>query len=156
MESENKNNVEKGSIHKVLAHSYFVYFLFFLVGVSLDIFFRFNVFNNIGVTIFGFVLLISATFLILWAQRTSRNLKKDIITKETFCHGPYCFTRSPTHWGLFLLMLGFGLVTGAFFVILLSFVSFIFAKFTFLDKEEKLLAAKYGNPYLEYKKTVKL
>ena len=144
------------SVHKVLAHSYAVHFLFFLAGVCLDLIFNLKVFKSSVVVSLGFVLLAFGTFIVIWAQKTSRSLKKENITRETFFHGPYCYTRSPTHWGLFLLMLGFGMVINAFFVMVLSLVAFVFTKMTFLHKEEEILALKYGVPYLEYKKSVKL
>jgi protein-S-isoprenylcysteine O-methyltransferase Ste14 len=150
-----KIHPQKYNVHKILAHSYSVYFLFFLIGVCLDLVFDFKVFNSSIVMPFGFIFLIFGTFLILWAQKTSRNLKKDIINKETFCHGPYYFTRTPTNFGLFFLMLGFGLIINAFFVVLFAFVSFVIAKLTFLKKEEEILALKYGAPYLEYKESVR-
>jgi protein-S-isoprenylcysteine O-methyltransferase Ste14 len=147
---------QKPSVHKILAHSYAATFMFFLVGVCLDLFLSIKIFNSEGVTSVGFVLLAFGTFLIIWAQKTSRNLKKEIITKETFSQGPYSITRSPTHWGLFLATIGFGIVVNAFFVVLLSLVSFIFTKLTFLKEEEKLLATKYGEPYMEYKNSAKI
>jgi protein-S-isoprenylcysteine O-methyltransferase Ste14 len=52
-------------------------------------------------------------------------------------------------------VLGFGLVINAFFVIVSAFISFVIAKFLFIEKQEKVLAEKYGAPYLEYKKSVK-
>ncbi|MEK7190138.1 MAG: methyltransferase [Patescibacteria group bacterium] len=155
MENQNQTPLQKPSVHKVLAHSYFMYFILFLVGLYLDLVFNLKVFNDSLVILIGLLFLIFGTFLILWAQKTSRSLKKENISRETFCHGPYCYTRSPTHLGLFSLMLGFGMMTNAFFVILFSFFSFIIAKFVFLAKEEKILAQKYGAPYLEYKKLVK-
>lgn len=153
MEAENK---PKHNVHKVLAHSYSMYFVFFLVGVTLDLIFRSQVFTGSAIISVGIVLLIFGSLLILWAQQTSRNLKKENITKETFCRGPYCYTRSPTHWGLFFLILGFGIITNAVFVILSVLVAFLITRFVFLDKQEKILAEKYGTHYLEYKKIVKL
>ncbi|MBI2631135.1 hypothetical protein HYW73_02890 [Candidatus Nomurabacteria bacterium] len=147
---------QKPSVHKILAHSYATHFLFFLAGVSLDLIFNLKLFKGSLVAIWGFVFLAMGTFLIIWAQKTSRNLKKEIITRETFIHGPYKYTRSPTHWGLFLISLGFGMVINAFFVMIFSLIAFIFTKATFLNKEEKILALKYGAPYVEYKKSVKL
>lgn len=47
------------------------------------------------------------------------------------------------------------MIVNAFFIIVFSFISFLITKFTFLSKEEKILAEKYGAPYLEYKKSVK-
>jgi protein-S-isoprenylcysteine O-methyltransferase Ste14 len=143
------------NIHHVLAHSYSTYFILFLVGLSLDLFFKSKVFTGEVVVFFGMILLGLGTLLVVWAQSTSRNIDKGNITKEVFAHGPYCFTRSPTHWGLFLLMLGFGLIANAFFVIILTIISFVLTRLIFLRKEEKLLVAKYGSPYLEYKRSVK-
>lgn len=155
METET-NNPHKNKVHGILAHSYSTYFILFLIGVYLDLVFRFKIFSNSFMVPTGIILLVFASFLILWAQKTSRDLKKENISKETFCRGPYCYTRSPTHWGLFLLMLGFGIITNAVFVILFTLISFIITKFVFLGKEEAILAEKYGTPYLEYKKQVRL
>jgi len=152
MEGE-KIQPHKNKVHKVLFHSYFTYFLFFLVGVCLDLVFNLQVFS-VSVTTMGFILLILGTIFVLWAQKTSRGLQKGTIDKTFFSHGPYAFTRTPTNFGLFFLMLGYGMITNAFFVILFSFFAFLIAKFIFLKKEEKILAEKYGAPYLEYKKSV--
>jgi|SRR3989344_2323289 len=146
----------KENVHKTLAHSYAMYFILFLLGVTLDIIFQFKVFANSIMVPLGGSLIVLSSILIFWAQGTSRNLKKENITKETFCKGPYCYTRSPTHWGLFFLMIGFGIITNAIFVILTTLISFLVSRFIFLEKEERILAEKYGTPYLEYKKAVKL
>ena len=155
MENQDKIPLQKQSVHKILAHSYSVYFIFFLISVCLDFVFNFKFFNNFIAIPSGFIFLLFGTFLVFWAQKTSRHLDVENVTKETFCHGPYRYTRSPTHWGLFLLMLGFGMIANAFFIVLFSIISFLITKLVFLKKEEKVLAAKYGTPYLEYKKSVK-
>ncbi|MBP9711619.1 MAG: hypothetical protein KBD55_01120 [Candidatus Pacebacteria bacterium] len=144
------------NVHRVLASSYTVYLVLFLAGVILDIIYQIKIFINPNIGIIGTVFLAFATLLIVWAQNTSRNLDTKNISKETFCKGPYCFTRSPTHWGLFILMLGFGIIANAFFVVLFTMISFIVTKIVFLKKEEQMLANKYGNPYREYKKAVRL
>lgn len=155
MESQDKIHPQNPSVHKVLAHSYSVFFIFFLLGVFLDLVFNLKIFYISFMLPIGVFFLIFGTLLILWAQKTSKNLKKENISKETFCQGPYCYTRTPTNFGLFFLMLGFGMIINAFFIILFSFLSFIIAKVFFLDKQEKILEEKYGEPYREYKKTVK-
>ena len=103
----------------------------------------------------GISILILGSFLIFWAQQTTSNLKQVNMDKEAFFHGPYRYTRSPTHLGIFLLILGFGIMVNAPFVILSAFISFIISKYTFLNIQETILAEKYGVPYLEYKKIVK-
>lgn len=155
METEQKI-LPKYNVHKVLAHSYTVYFIFFLIGVTLDLIFKFKIYRSSIMTPTGTFLLFAGSILILWAQETSRNLTKKNLTKETFCRGPYCYTRSPTHWGLFFLMLGFGIISNAVFLVLSTLLSFLITRFVFLEKEEKILAEKYGTPYLEYKKIVNL
>ena len=107
-------------------------------------------------SLIGAIFLIFGTCLIFWAQKSSLDLNKENMSKETFYHGPYRYTRSPTHFGLFLLILGFGIMTNALFIIIFSIISFILTKFILIKKEEKILAEKYGAPYLEYKKSVKL
>lgn len=152
---EMENNVPKGSIHRALAHSYSIYLTFFLAGLFLDLIFEYKISGSPLMMPVGIFFLIIGSLLVIWAQKTSRTLKKENMTKENFYRGPYKYTRGPTHWGLFFLMIGFGMIINTFFVVLFSFVAFIFAKYTFLSKQEKLLEAKYGVPYREYKKIVK-
>ncbi len=154
MEEENKS-IHKNKVHGVLAHSYLFYFVSFLVGLFLDFIFPFKIFKNPAVFSVGCVFLVLGTLLILWAQRASLNLKKENINKVTFSHGPYRYTRSPTHLGLFILILGFGIIINALFIVIFSIISFIFTKIFFIKEEERILAEKYGAPYLEYKKSVK-
>lgn len=155
MENNNKTNLHKNKVHRILAHSYSMYFIFFLIGVVLDLIFNLKIFNDSFMRPLGFVSLLFATILIFWAQNTSRNLSKENLSKESFHQGPYRFSRSPTHWGLFFLMIGFGMVTNALFVILTTLFSFLIAKYLFLNKQERILEEKYGEAYIEYKKNVK-
>jgi protein-S-isoprenylcysteine O-methyltransferase Ste14 len=145
----------KNKVHIVLSRSYSVYFFFLLIGICLDLILNFRIFNNPLATFIGVLLLIFGTFLIVWAQGTSRNLKKENLNIETFCHGPYRYSRTPTNFGLFFLVFGFGFIVHSPFIISFSLFAFCIAKFIFLQKEESLLAEKYGAPYLEYKKIVK-
>ncbi len=159
-ESGKKENIQKpGVIHRTLAYSYFAYFIVLVFGVLLDCFFPVRVFHTDIMVAIGFILLILSTLLIIWAQKTSRELlhkEKDDVTQEHFCRGPYCYTRTPTHWGLLFLALGFGFIANAFFVIVLTIISFLLSKLTFIKKQERLLEEKFGTPYIEYKKSVKL
>jgi protein-S-isoprenylcysteine O-methyltransferase Ste14 len=151
-------NPHKNKVHRILAQGYFFYFFCFIVGVYLNIIFNIPIFKSPLVAPLGFVVLFLATILIVWAQRTTRNFKKDEahkISKQTFRKGPYRYIKNPTHFGLFLAILGFGIVINSFFIVLFALILFIFGKFMFLDKQDKILADKYGAPYLEYRKSVK-
>lgn len=143
-------------VHRILAHSYTLYFALFLIGVFLDAFFEFKIFTGPTMTPIGIMFLVFASLLIVWAQKTSRNLDIANLSKESFLKGPYRYSRSPTHWGLFFLMLGFGIIANAVFVVLSTLISFLISRFVFLKKQEDVLTIKYSIPYLEYKKQVKL
>jgi len=148
---------EIGKVHKILAHSYSTYFVFFLIGVILDLIFKFKIFTSYISIPVGLFFIILASIIIFWAQKAGRDLKEgEEVKKEHFSRGPYLYTRSPTHWGLFFLMLGFGLMANAVFIILSTLISFLITRFFFLEKREKILEDKYGAPYQEYKKSVKL
>ncbi len=165
MEGENKveqvSNQKihpKGRVHRILAHSYTVFFVLFLISVLFDFIFQIKIFNSSIMAPIGVFFLILSTIIILWAQKTGRDFKKlenKDVRAEHFLRGPYYYTRSPTHFGLLFLMLGFGMIANAFFVILFTIVSFLITKFYFLNKQESILTEKYGAHYTEYKKQVK-
>ena len=172
-ETKNKNHHEPRelNVHKVLAHSYTVYFILFLTGVYLDLVFSTRggflsdlwrgsiagkIFTNPIMVSVGVALIIFASILIFWAQKTGRELRKvKEVKTEHFCRGPYCYSRIPTQWGLFFLILGFGIIANAFFVVLFTVISFFIFKFVFLGKHDRILIEKYGTAYLDYKKSVK-
>lgn len=155
MEAGNKN-LHKNAIHGVLAHSYSIYFILLLIGIYLDLVFDFEIFTNSIMVPVGLFFLVLASIIILWAQKTGRDFKKvEEVKTEHFCRGPYCYTRIPTQWGLFFLMLGFGIITNSFFIILSTVISFFISKFVFMGKHDRILIEKYGTAYMEYKKLVK-
>lgn len=133
----------KNKIHRVLAHSYIVYLVLFLVGVSLDFIFKIKIFSDSIMVPVGFFLLIVASILILWAQKTGRDLRKfKEVKREHFHRGPYYYTRVPTQFGILFLMLGFGIIANAFFVILSTLGSFLIVRFIFMEKHDKFLIGK--------------
>lgn len=147
---------KKDEVHKILAHSYSLYLGALLAGLFLDFQFPVTIFSNQTMASLGAVFLLFATLLIGWAQTTNRDLNTQNLNVHTFMAGPYKYSRTPTHWGLFLLVLGFGIIYNALFIVILTTISFIITKFYFIGQEEALLAQKYGAPYLEYKKHVRL
>jgi len=148
------------SVHNILAHSYSFYFIMFLFGIVLEFSHPIKSFNVQSVSSIGVFLLVISSVLIFWAQKTSRNLKKVRVLNEAhsdnFLKGPYRFSRRPTHLGLFLLMLGYGITTNSFWIILFACLSFVFTKYIFVRKEENILEKKYGEHYSKYKKIVNL
>ncbi len=151
IQEDEHNHLRK--VHRMSVHSYSAYLIFILIGIVLDLIFRFRIFTNEGVLFLGPILIVSATCLIFWSQYTVRTMPREDITHESFFRGPYRYTRSPTQWGLFFLMLGFGIMLHATFVILFALIAFIFIRMTFLVHRERAMEEHYGDHYALYKKS---
>ncbi len=152
------NPEKQGKIHVVLTYSYFMYLVAIILGLILDKVFG-TTFNFKSFYVIGFVIMLIGSALVYWAQKTTSCTKKELLSgakmKRDFERGPYKYSRNPTHIGLSLLTLGFGLLAGSLFVVVLMVVVFIIAKNVFLNQEERLLEKKYGQAYCEYKAKVR-
>ncbi len=160
METIGAEKLKQESVHWVLSHIYTAYFLLFLLGILLDVLFRFEIIAMPIMRGVGAAFIALGSIVVVWAEKAGRDFKTlklsgVQITSEHFCRGPYCYTRIPTEWGLFLLVLGFGFFTNALFVILTTIISFLISQLLFKGKHDRILEHKYGSPYLEYKKRTK-
>lgn len=161
MTQDEKQSLAGLLVHQVLAHSYLVNFAIILLGMATSLLYPRPLFFPMMEEI-GLLLLILGSGLIFWAQYSSgataknRNVATDAaICKDQFCVGPYVFTRSPTQYGITLLALGLAFIYGSLTMVAAALVSFVVGKFFFIPREERQLALKYGEPYLEYKKMVR-
>jgi protein-S-isoprenylcysteine O-methyltransferase Ste14 len=144
-------------IHDVLAHSYLTYFFAVIVGLIVDFIIPIKLIPQSVAQAIGLVFLFVAPALILWAQVTSSRFRHERKegTALNFSKGPYFFSRSPTHLGLDILVIGFGLILNSFFIVAFSIVSFFVTRLFFVKKQERLLEQKYGNQYVAYRKSVR-
>lgn len=153
IKKENKNTV-----HYVLFSSSFIFLLAIILGVFFDTFLNKEIFSDGIYQNIGFILLVIGSIIIYWAQKASLNFKIKIqknIKKSYFEFGPYGYTRHPTHFGLFVMTLGFGLLINSLFSIIFTILAHFFTKIFNVKKEEEILISKYGETYSEYKKKVK-
>lgn len=146
---------DKTSVHVVLAQSYLTYFLLCSFGLFLDVFFPVTIHVPKSVA-FATTCFAIGPLLILWAQYTSHRF--EIIKKQTgqpqFNRGPYKYLRNPTQLGLLILVAGYTLVTGAATLFIATGVAYIVSN-VFFKKHEAILESKYGEPYQEYKSSVR-
>jgi protein-S-isoprenylcysteine O-methyltransferase Ste14 len=148
-------------VHTVLGHSYLVYFASLILGMLIDLKWALH-FDLPALIPLGYALLFLGPALIIWAQHTSNVLaaRQLIEQKDTRTHdffkGPYMFTRSPTHLGLFTMIIGLGFIFNSFAIVSTTLLAFVLTKIFFLRKEEELLSEKYGQEYEDYKAKVQL
>jgi protein-S-isoprenylcysteine O-methyltransferase Ste14 len=150
--------IKKGTIHFLLVHSYLMFLGAIILGVLFDTLLKEKIFSSNIYQWVGFFMLVFSSLVIFWAQKTSKNYKKNINKSENKSHfesGPYRYLRSPTHFGLFVMTLGFGLIINSLFTIVFTILGYTISKLVFLKKEERLLESKYGQVYSDYKKKVK-
>ena len=160
METKNKEDklMKKDRVHFILLNSYLMFLFTVILGVIFDIITKVRIFSGSAYQYVGLFLIFIGTIVIYWAQATSKNYKNKIEEshdKSHFEFGPYRYLRSPTHFGLLIVTLGFGLMINSLFSIIFTLVGYMISKTVFLRKEELLLEKKYGEQYTKYKEKVK-
>ncbi len=149
-------------IHIVLGHSYLVYFASILIGLAIDIGWQYHLEQTLLTGIVGWVLIVVGPAIVYWAQHSSVKLAVkricDVhgICPDDFRKGPYAFTRSPTNFGLFLMIIGLGFILSSVSVVVTTIIAFLLTRYVFIRKEEQLLEEKYGDAYRDYKSQVRI
>ena len=82
----------------------------------------------------------------------ARHLKKTATVKRVATSGPYKYIRHPIYAAMYIITTGIGLM---FFVWFWFIVMILFLPLWYLEvrQEEKELVLRFGNEYLDYKKT---
>ena len=163
METEVKiDNKEKeykfGFLNVILSYSYIVFLSAVILGVIFDIFIPHDLFSSSRFEYIGLLFIFLGSLIAYWAQYTSKR-KKNYVLREIivsdFERGPYKYLRHPTHFGVFVMIIGFSLIINSLFSIIFSVIAYTIVRVSFQKKEEKYLENKYGQVYLDYKKEVK-
>ncbi|MES2930429.1 MAG: methyltransferase [Patescibacteria group bacterium] len=150
--------IRSGMVHIVLSYSYVMFLMAVVAGLVLDLVYHITIFSGPFYSYAGFIMIVAGSYLVYWAQSTSRCTKEEMkkgLTGRDFERGPYKYSRNPTHLGLTLMTLGLGLILHSFFSVVCIIVASVISKFIFLKKEERLLEKKYGQTYCEYKRKVR-
>jgi protein-S-isoprenylcysteine O-methyltransferase Ste14 len=69
--------------------------------------------------------------------------------------GVYRYTRNPMYVGMAMLQIGVGLMLGNLWVMLLAAVSLVVVHYSAVLPEEAYLDEKFGEPYRQYRKSVR-
>jgi protein-S-isoprenylcysteine O-methyltransferase Ste14 len=88
-------------------------------------------------------------------RRTGQDPKPWQPTPELIFDGPYRFTRNPMYLGMTLLTIGLGPAFGTLWTLPLAFAALGAVHLLAVRPEERYLAAKFGEPYLQYMERVR-
>lgn len=91
------------------------------------------------------------TFLIIWAQITSRKALGH--NTSYFFKGPYKYMRNPTHLGLVFLVVGYTLISGSLIFSLVTIVGYLISNI-FFGSYEAILNRTYGEEHKHYQSNV--
>lgn len=104
------------------------------------------------IAIVGLPLLLGAFRLF---RRTGQDPKPWLATPEIIRSGVYRFTRNPMYVSLALLQSAIGLGLGNLWILLLTPLACVVVQFTAIRHEEAYLERKFGDAYLDYKRSVR-
>lgn len=76
-------------------------------------------------------------------------------TTRFIIEGPYKFSRNPMYLGMFLILLGIGVLIGSWISIIASVLFVIIINLIWIPFEEKKLGKQFGKEYFNYKKEVR-
>ena len=141
-------------IHRTLAGSYSAYLLASVFGLFADLAFPTHI-TILHATIIAPVSMTLGSLLILWAQYTSKQCRRDgAQTPLYFLCGPYRWMRNPTHLGLLLVVFGYATVTSSTIFFAVTLIGYLISNI-FFRKYEQILKSTYGGVYETYKKNIK-
>ena len=109
--------------------------------------------------VIGGLVLLAVIALWFTAFRTMVSAKTPInpngIPTHLVTTGPFSVSRNPIYLANSLLLIGIGLVGGLAWFLLLTFAASYAVSKLAIEREEKLLAAKFGKRYRDYEKKVR-
>jgi protein-S-isoprenylcysteine O-methyltransferase Ste14 len=107
----------------------------------------------------GWLALVAVVALFFTAIRTMTRAKTPINPNAKPEHlvttGPFSVTRNPIYLANTLLMIGVGLISGITWFLPLAVLAAFLTQKVAIEREEKLLAEKFGKKYRDYAKRVR-
>lgn len=88
-------------------------------------------------------------------MRARTTLNPNAVPDHLVTSGPFGVTRNPMYLANTLLLIGVALVSGDVWFLLFAFIAAFATQKLTIEREEKVLAAKFGKKYRDYAKRVR-
>src|SRR5690606_37344512 len=88
-------------------------------------------------------------------MRARTTIRPDRPPDHLVTSGPFSFTRNPIYLGNTMLMIGIGLISGILWFPILALVAAFATRKLAIEREEKLLAARFGKAFRDYSRRVR-
>jgi protein-S-isoprenylcysteine O-methyltransferase Ste14 len=143
----------------VIAMPPLVFLVGFLIGLLLEWLVPLDRLSGITVKCIGVAVATARGILALWGRATMHRAGTNIDPRApalvVVSNGPFQFTRNPLYLSLVLLTLGIALAFDLLWVIATLIPVVLIIHFGVILREERYLAAKFGQTYLDYKSKVR-
>ncbi|RWX63732.1 isoprenylcysteine carboxylmethyltransferase family protein [Mesorhizobium sp. M4B.F.Ca.ET.089.01.1.1] len=87
--------------------------------------------------------------------RAKTTFNPNAVPDHLVTSGPFSITRNPMYLANTLLLIGVAFITGIAWFLLFAFIAAFATQKLAIEKEEKVLAAKFGKKYRDYAKRVR-
>jgi len=87
--------------------------------------------------------------------RAKTTLNPTGVPDHLLTSGPFAVTRNPIYLANTLLLIGLAFITGNAWLLPLAFIAAFITQKLVVEREEKVLAMKFGKKYRDYSKTVR-
>lgn len=129
------------------------------ISVLVHLFVRVPIMGYGRCLVCGSVLITLAPTLALWALQTMHAAGTNVHPAEPALTivrgGPFRFTRNPMYLALCLVQVALGLFLNDWITLLFAVSLALILHYGVILREEKYLTAKFGEPYLQYKREVR-
>jgi protein-S-isoprenylcysteine O-methyltransferase Ste14 len=143
----------------VMAFPPLIFVMCAVLGIALNSAFPIRVLAPVPSRIAGATLMCMAGCIASWAQRVMKkagtNIRPDKPALTIVSAGPFRLSRNPMYVSLCLLQLGFALLINGLMPLLLVIPLALMLHFGAVLREERYLAAKFGEPYATYRNRVR-
>lgn len=143
----------------VITHPPFLYAGALVVGALLDRLIPLPILAPGGGLVPGVVLIVLAGCLAAWCfglfRRAGTNVPTHKPSTAIVTDGPYRFSRNPIYIALTTLSAGIAIWVNSWWMLGLLVPTFVIMNIGVIDREERYLAAKFGDEYLSYKARVR-
>lgn len=114
---------------------------------------------DVAIRVLGVLLVLFGGFLMFTAfgifQKAGTPISPHEPTRTLTFDGPYRYSRNPIYLGMALILAGLALVGNALWPLLATIPAVWWIQTQVIAREEQYLEAKFGAPYLDFKKRVR-
>ena len=143
----------------VIAIPPLIYLAFLAVGLLLDYLFPVPVLPNSIQYAVGFGIMIAPMLVMPFVLLEFRNAETQFDprkpTTAIITTGPYRFSRNPSYVSLTMLYLGIAIAADSVWVLAGLIPTLVVMYYGVILREEQYLEDKFGEPYLQYKRSVR-